>query len=95
MELTLRRGRNNMAANPKPMRERQKKGMAMQKAHRAYEGKIMPKEAQKTHIKNVKKKFKNASKHDINMVKRSMPHSAKHSKEDLAKAHNHMKEHGG
>ncbi len=93
MALTSKKERSKMAANPKPVREKHKKGAAMMKAFRASEGKLIPKEAQKAHIKHVKKEFKSASKHDINMVKRSMPHSASHSKKDLQAAHAHMEKH--
>lgn len=82
-----------MAATPKPIREKQKKGMAMQKALRASQGKIMSKPEEKVHLKSVKSK--GASKHDLNMIKRSYPHSQKHSKVDLQSAHAHMKKHGG
>jgi hypothetical protein len=79
-----------MASTPKPIREKQKKTMAMQKAHRASEGKIMTKEQEKAHIKHAVKS-KGGSKHVANMIKRSIPHTNEYKKEDLAAAHKHMK----
>jgi hypothetical protein len=83
-----------MAATPKPVREKQKKMMAMQKAHRISEGKIIPKSESRARLKEHKEKH-GTSTHDINMSKRSRPVSKKHSKKDLSEAHKHMKEHGG